>query len=73
MCIAHAPAEKGIRERGSGIWWMANETDQGLSQKALTYMYGHEIYVFLEGVFLLGEQCWWFIFHYLRIYNLSEW
>lgn len=49
MCIAHAPAEKGIRERGSGIWWMANETDQGLSQKALTY--GHEIYVFLEGVF----------------------
>lgn len=38
MCIAHAPAEKGIRERGSGIWWMANETDQGLSQKVLTYM-----------------------------------
>lgn len=68
MCIAHAPAEKGIRERGSGIWWMANETDQGLSQKALTY--GHEIYVFLEGVFLLGEQYWWVIFHYLRIYNL---
>lgn len=39
MCIAHAPAEKGIRERGSGIWWKANETDQGLSQKVLTYMY----------------------------------